>query len=63
MRAAADAAALAHSLSLDLVAYDDRAHPLGEIHAFEIFAFVARIFFCISFPLMRLAAYLEKRMV
>ena len=36
---------------------------IGEIHAFEIFAFVALIFFLISFPLTRLAAYLEKRMV
>ena len=36
---------------------------IGEIHAFEIFAFVAVIFFLISFPLTRLAAYLEKRMV
>jgi polar amino acid transport system permease protein len=36
---------------------------LGEIHAFEIFAFVAVLFFLISFPLTRLAAYLEKRLV
>ena len=36
---------------------------IGEIHAFEIFAFVAAIFFLISFPLTRLAAYLEKRLV
>jgi polar amino acid transport system permease protein len=36
---------------------------IGEIHAFEIFAFVALIFFLISFPLTRLAAYLEKRLV
>lgn len=36
---------------------------IGEIHAFEIFAFVALLFFCISFPLTRLAAYLEKRLV
>jgi polar amino acid transport system permease protein len=35
---------------------------IGEIHAFEIFAFVALIFFLISFPLTRLAAYLEKRL-
>ncbi len=34
---------------------------LGEIHAFEIFAFIAVIFFLISFPLTRLAARLEKR--
>jgi polar amino acid transport system permease protein len=35
----------------------------GEIHAFEIFGFVAVLFFLISFPLTRLAAYLEKRLV
>jgi polar amino acid transport system permease protein len=36
---------------------------IGEIHAFEIFAFIAAVFFLISFPLTRLAAYLEKRLV
>jgi polar amino acid transport system permease protein len=36
---------------------------IGEIHAFEIFAFVAVVFFVISFPLTRLAAYLERRLV
>jgi len=36
---------------------------LGEIHAFEIFAGVAVLFFLISFPLTRLAAYLERRLV
>ena len=36
---------------------------LGEIHAFEIFGFVAVVFFVISFPLTRLAAYLERRPV
>jgi polar amino acid transport system permease protein len=36
---------------------------IGEIHAFEIFAFVMLLFFLISFPLTRLAAYLEKRLV
>ncbi|MBA3245478.1 MAG: amino acid ABC transporter permease [Actinobacteria bacterium] len=35
---------------------------LGEIHAFEIFAGVAVLFFLLSFPLTRLAAYLEKRL-
>ncbi len=34
-----------------------------ESHAFEIFAFVMVIFFVISFPLTRLAAYLERRLV
>jgi polar amino acid transport system permease protein len=36
---------------------------LGEIHAFEIFGGVAVLFFLISFPLTRLAAILEKRLV
>lgn len=36
---------------------------LGEIHAFEIFGAVAILFFLISFPLTRLAAVLEKRLV
>ena len=35
---------------------------LGEIHSFEILAVVMVIFFCISFPLTRLAAYLERRL-
>ena len=36
---------------------------IGEIHAFEIFAGVLILFFLISFPLTRLAAYLEKRLI
>jgi polar amino acid transport system permease protein len=36
---------------------------LGEIHAFEIFSAVLILFFLISFPLTRLAAYLERRLV
>ena len=36
---------------------------LGEIHAFEIYAAVMLVFFLISFPLTRLAAYLERRLV
>jgi polar amino acid transport system permease protein len=36
---------------------------LAEIHAFEIFGGVAILFFIISFPLTRLAAVLEKRLV
>ena len=36
---------------------------IGEIHAFEIFAGVLILFFLISFPLTRLAAVLEKRLV
>jgi polar amino acid transport system permease protein len=36
---------------------------LGEYHGFEIFAGIAIIFFVICFPLTRLGAYLEKRLV
>jgi polar amino acid transport system permease protein len=36
---------------------------IGEIHAFEIYAGVAVVFFTISFPLTRLASYLEKRLI
>jgi polar amino acid transport system permease protein len=36
---------------------------IGEIHAFEIFGGVMVLFFLISFPLTRLAAMLEKRLV
>ena len=36
---------------------------IGEIHAFEIFTGVMILFFLISFPLTRLAAILEKRLV
>jgi His/Glu/Gln/Arg/opine family amino acid ABC transporter permease subunit len=36
---------------------------IGEIHAIEIYGAVAVVFFIISFPLTRLAAYLERRMV
>lgn len=35
---------------------------IGEIKAFPIYATVMVIFFCISFPLTRLSAYLEKRL-
>jgi polar amino acid transport system permease protein len=35
----------------------------GEEHAIEIFGAVMVIFFLISFPLTRLAAYLEKRLI
>ena len=35
----------------------------GEIHAFEIYAAVMAVFFLMSFPLTRLAAYLEKRLI
>ena len=35
----------------------------GDSHAFEIYMFVFILFFVISFPLTRLAAYLERRLV
>ena len=35
----------------------------GQVHALEIYAAVMALFFIISFPLTRLAAYLEKRLV
>jgi His/Glu/Gln/Arg/opine family amino acid ABC transporter permease subunit len=35
----------------------------GEYHGFEIFAGIAALFFVISFPLTRLAAYLERRLL
>jgi polar amino acid transport system permease protein len=39
--------------------------PVGlfEIHAFEIYGAVAVVFFLICFPLTRLAAYLERRLM
>jgi His/Glu/Gln/Arg/opine family amino acid ABC transporter permease subunit len=36
---------------------------VGESHAFEILIAIAALFFLLSFPLARLAAYLEKRLV
>jgi His/Glu/Gln/Arg/opine family amino acid ABC transporter permease subunit len=35
----------------------------GEVHAFEIYGAVMVVFFAISFPLTRLSAYLERRLV
>jgi polar amino acid transport system permease protein len=35
----------------------------GNSHALTIFIFVMAVFFAISFPLTRLAAFLEKRLV
>jgi polar amino acid transport system permease protein len=39
--------------------------PIGlfEIHAFEIYGAVAAVFFVICFPLTRLAAFLERRLI
>ncbi len=36
---------------------------IGEIHAIEIYGGIAVVFFLLSFPLTRLAAYLERRLV
>ena len=36
---------------------------IGEIHAVEIYGAIAVVFFLVSFPLTRLAAYLERRLV
>jgi polar amino acid transport system permease protein len=36
---------------------------IGEIHAIEIYGAIAVVFFLISFPLTRLAAFLERRLV
>ncbi len=36
---------------------------IGEVKALQIYGAVMVVFFCISFPLTRLAAYLEKRLV
>ena len=43
----------------------DAPPPVGlfEIHAFEIYGAVAVVFFLICFPLTRLAAYLERRLI
>jgi polar amino acid transport system permease protein len=38
-------------------------YSTGNSHAFAIFAFVMAVFFVVSFPLTRLAAFLEKRLV
>ena len=37
-------------------------YSTGNSHAFAIFAFVMAVFFAISFPLTRLAAFLERRL-
>jgi polar amino acid transport system permease protein len=36
---------------------------IGEIHAIEIYGAIAVVFFIISFPLTRVAAYLERRLI
>jgi His/Glu/Gln/Arg/opine family amino acid ABC transporter permease subunit len=36
---------------------------IGEIHAIEIYGAIAVVFFLISFPLTRLAGYLERRLI
>lgn len=41
----------------------ERLTVLGQDHAFEIYGGVMVVFFVISFPLTRLAAYLERRLI
>jgi hypothetical protein len=52
--------ALSHSQKFDVIVFPPAG--IGEIHAVEIFGFVMVLFFVISFPLTRLAAYLERRL-
>jgi polar amino acid transport system permease protein len=43
--------------------FENLTTQTGDGHPFAIFSFVLVVFFVISFPLTRLAAYLEKRLV
>ena len=43
--------------------FENLTTQTGDGHAFAIFGFVMLVFFVISFPLTRLAAFLEKRLV
>jgi polar amino acid transport system permease protein len=43
--------------------FENLTTQTGNGHPFAIFGFVALVFFVISFPLTRLAAYLERRLV
>jgi His/Glu/Gln/Arg/opine family amino acid ABC transporter permease subunit len=43
--------------------FENLTLQLGDGHPFTIFGFVMLVFFVISFPLTRLAAYLERRLV
>ena len=43
--------------------FENLTTQTGDGHPFAIFGFVMLVFFVISFPLTRLAAYLEKRLV
>jgi|SRR5215204_2410675 len=43
--------------------FENLTTQTGDGHPFAIFGFVLLVFFVISFPLTRLAAYLEKRLV
>jgi polar amino acid transport system permease protein len=43
--------------------FENLTTQTGDGHPFAIFSFVLLVFFVISFPLTRLAAYLEKRLI
>jgi polar amino acid transport system permease protein len=43
--------------------FENLTTQTGDGHPFAIFGFVMLVFFVISFPLTRLAAYLEKRLI
>ena len=43
--------------------FENLTTQTGDGHPFAIFGFVLLVFFVISFPLTRLAAYLEKRLI
>jgi ABC-type amino acid transport system permease subunit len=43
--------------------FENLTYQTGDGHPFMIFGFVLLVFFVISFPLTRLAAFLEKRLV
>lgn len=43
--------------------FENLTYETGDGHPFMIFGFVLLVFFVISFPLTRLAAYLERRLI
>jgi polar amino acid transport system permease protein len=49
--------------SVDRLTFTSLTTGTIESHAFEIYGAVAVVFFLISFPLTRLAAYLERRLI
>ncbi len=46
-----------------IVQFENLTTQTGDGHPFTIFGFVLLVFFVISFPLTRLAAYLERRLI